>query len=266
MSEYPQPEEMIAFLDKAQEFARAGASVSSRYFRTALDVEQKADDSPVTIADRESEREMRGLISQAYPGHQILGEEHGLSGEAESPWKWVLDPIDGTKSFIHGIPLYTVLVALMYRDEPMIGVIYNPQTEEMLAAGLGMGCWYNGEAARVSQVNRLEDARMQLTDPTDILRRHPEWGSRLLTEVKMTRTWADAHAYMLVATGRADVMIDPIMSLWDIACLQPIITEAGGEFTDINGSHSLGDSAVATNGHLHEQVLAIMGVEDYHRH
>ncbi len=267
MSEaYPKPEELISYLAQAEDFARAGASVSSRYFRTALDVQRKADDSPVTRADQESEAEMRRLISEKFPGHQVLGEESGLSGDPDSPWKWVLDPIDGTKSFIHGIPLYTVLVALLYENESMLGIIFNPQTDEMISAGIGMGCWYNGEAARVSEVDTLEQARLQLTDPSDFIRRRGEAAVDIMRTVRLTRTWADAHGYMLVATGRSELMIDPEMSLWDVACLQPIITEAGGDFTDIHGERKLGSSAVASNGRIHASALKMLGVEKYHKH
>jgi histidinol-phosphatase len=266
MDEYPSPETLISYLKQAEDFARAGAAVSSRYFGTSIEVERKADSSPVTIADRESEQEMRQLILSAFPDHQILGEEFGSAGDGESPWKWVLDPIDGTKSFIHGIPLYTVLVALMYEDQAMLGVIYNPQTDELVSAGIGMGCWYNGQATRVSTVSSLEEARLQLTDPGDYLRRDPKHAADIMSGVRLTRTWADAHGYLLIATGRAEIMIDPEMSLWDIACLQPIITEAGGEFTDIRGNRALGSSAVATNGLLHEEVMRTIGVSEYHRH
>jgi histidinol-phosphatase len=129
-----------------------------------------------------------------------------------------------------------------------------------------MGCWYNGQATRVSTVSSLEEARLQLTDPGDYLRRDPKHAADIMSGVRLTRTWADAHGYLLIATGRAEIMIDPEMSLWDIACLQPIITEAGGEFTDIRGNRALGSSAVATNGLLHEEVMRTIGVSEYHRH
>lgn len=266
MSKFPSPEELISYLDHGENIARVAAEVSNRLFGTALEIQAKADESPVTQADIQSEQAMRDYITSSFPGHQILGEEHGLSGDPDSPWKWVLDPIDGTKSFIHHIPLYTVLVALMYGDEPVLGVIYNPQTEELVKAGLGMGCWYNGEPSRVSDISRLEDSRLQNCDPTDFLRRMPGEAADLMSSVKFTRTWADAHAYLLVATGRAEIALDPIMNLWDIACIKPIILEAGGEFTDIKGRRELGDSCVASNGLVHEQVMKILGAKGYHRH
>ncbi len=246
------------YVRAAREIARAGAEVSSRYFNSALEVELKSDQSPVTIADRESESAMRSLIAQKFPDHQIVGEEYGCQGNSDSPWKWVIDPIDGTKSFIHRIPLYTVLVALMYRDQPLIGVIYNPQTDEIVSAATGSGCWYNGDSCRVSTVGDLSGARLQLTDPSDFMRRHPSAAGKIISSVKFTRTWADAQGYMLIATGRSELMIDPVMSLWDIACLYPIIREAGGMITDMKGSDDLGTSAVASNGILHGEVLSIL--------
>lgn len=255
MPDFPKPEELIGFLKDSQEIARMGAQVSNRYFRGDFDVERKADQSPVTVADRESEREMRRYIETRFPEHQVIGEEFGSSGTQDSPWKWVLDPIDGTKSFIHGIPLYTVLIALLYENQPIIGVIYNPQSDEMVAAGAGMGCWYNGQLCKVSQVSRLEEARMQVTDPGDLIRRLGPSAAQLMTDCRLSRSWGDGYGYLLVATGRSEIMIDPIMNLWDVACLKPIIEEAGGRFTDVYGKAELGESSIATNGLVHDQVM-----------
>lgn len=266
MKNFPEPGELISFLEDAKSFARIGAEISSSYFGRDMEVHTKADDSPVTIADRESEKAMRAAILKRFPDHRVLGEEFGVSGNDASPWQWVLDPIDGTKSFIHGIPLYTVLVALTYNNEPMIGVIYNPQSDEMLAAGVGMGCWYNDSACRVSETSELSKARLMITDPGDFIRRTGTQAVELLKTTVISRTWADAYGYLMVATGRADVMLDPIMSLWDIACLYPIIREAGGEITDMGGKHGISDSAVASNGLLHQEIMTVLGNKGYHQH
>ncbi|AHC15210.1 inositol monophosphatase family protein [Salinispira pacifica] len=266
MKNFPEPGELISYLEDAKAFARIGGNISSHYFGSQIDVHWKADDSPVTKADRESEQAMKKAILEKFPDHSVLGEEFGESGTADSPWQWVLDPIDGTKSFIHGIPLYTVLVSLTYKKEPVIGVVYNPQSNEMLAAGMGMGCWYNDSACRVSETSSLSEARLMTTDPGDLIRRSGNPGIELLKTSAISRTWADAYGYLLVATGRADVMLDPIMSLWDIACLYPIISEAGGEITDIRGKRGISDSAVASNGILHQEIMSVLGNNEYHQH
>lgn len=256
-------EERVRYLEAAREIAAIAGEIGRRYFGSRVEVERKADNSPVTIADREAEVAMRRYIEEAFSEHQIIGEEAGQSGAPDSPWKWVLDPIDGTISFIHGIPLYTSLIALLYEDEPLLGVIYNPQTEEMVSAGRGLGCHYNGEPCSVSRVSELERARLFLSDPSYFLHSHPTYAPDLLRSVRFSRSWGDGHGYIMLATGRAEIMIDPKMNLWDIACLMPIVTEAGGEFTDTLGSRKLGDSAVATNGLLHASVMHKLGIDDW---
>ncbi len=258
-------------LDFATTIARQAGQMTLTRFRSAnLRVEQKSDGTPVTQADREAEDYLRRQICQHFPEDGILGEEFG-STEGTSGYKWLLDPIDGTKSYIHGIPLYTTLVAVLQNDQPLLGVIFAPATGELLYAQMEGGCWYAkgppdsnfaAEPARVSQTKDLADALFVTSDvesyATDRATNTRDVYDRLASACRLTRTWGDGYGYLLVATGRAEVMIDPEMNLWDSASLLPIIIEAGGSFTDWQGLATIhsGD-VVATNGQLADQVLAM---------
>lgn len=218
-------------------------------------MEYKADRSPVTEADRETERLLRRRIADAYPEHLIAGEELGLPAE-EGEWTWVLDPIDGTKSFVHGIPLYTVLVALLHNGAPVLGVIHNPALAETVSAAVGAGCTLNGEPCHVRRGPSLEDAEVCTSDFLALARDAAAVHERLVAAAPFGRTWADAYGYLLVASGRIDIMVDPKMAIWDIAPLYPVIEEAGGRITDLGGNRApLGESAVAAHPDLHGALL-----------
>jgi histidinol-phosphatase len=222
-----------------------------------LAVERKADSSPVTVADRQVELAIREAISRRFPDHRVVGEEHG-GHLGEGGFEWIIDPIDGTKSYIRGVPLYTTLIAMLRDGVPQVGVVYCPPTGEMAAAAVGCGAWDEfGRPLRVSRCTRLEEAWVMTTDPADFIRRRPAGVAHLFAESASVRTWADAYGYMLLARGDADVMVDPVMSPWDIAPLGVIIREAGGIFTDMDGEDRLvGDSAIAAaTPELHESVL-----------
>ncbi len=247
--------ELERYTTFAVEVAREAGTVSTRYYRTGVSVETKADDSPVTVADRETERAMRALISARFPDHGILGEEAGLE-RPDSPWRWIIDPIDGTKSFIHGVPLYTQLIALAHDGVPLVGVIHNPILEETVWAFTGGGCFYNGNPTRVRTGVALSAAWVQTCDPADLAQRKPDFTTALLSRIGAMRTWADAHGYLLVATGRADACLDPVMSAWDIAPLYPIIEEAGGVATSFAGTREpLGDNLIAASPEVHRAIL-----------
>ena len=254
-------------LELAVAAARAAGVLTLQWFRqNALDVERKGDGSPVTAADRAAESLLRDEIAAGFPDDAILGEEFGEK-PGTSGYRWVLDPIDGTKSFITGVPLYTTLVAVLEGDRPLIGVIYSPATEEMTYAAAGEPTWYAvGDVApvraQVSEVERLAEATFVTTETRTFDRVGPK-GSRhvydqLERSCRLTRTWGDAYGYILVATGRADVMVDPIVNLWDAAALQPIIEGAGGHFSDWQGRHTVHTgNAIATNSRLAGLVLSI---------
>ena len=246
------------FLDFAVDTALEAGKITMEYFLGSIDVDIKIDDTPVTQADRIAEEYIRGCIENTYPSHSILGEEAG-ERERGADYRWIIDPIDGTQSFIRGVPLYTVLIALEVKGEPLVGVIHNPPLQETVSGAIGVGCFYNGTPCQVSSTSKLEKAWVQVTDYADLVRRRPSFAQRLMQSSYSCRTWGDAYGYLLVATGRADVMIDPIMKIWDIAPLKPIITEAGGVFTDLDGNpNALGESSIACNEILHKQIMQLL--------
>lgn len=263
----PVSQDVAERLQFALAIAQEAGDLTLKYFRrNDLKVDRKSDASPVTIADREAEQHLRERIAKRYPGDAIFGEEFGQQS-GTTGFKWTLDPIDGTKSFIHGIPMYSNLVAVLQNDNPLIGVINVPALGEAVYAAKGSGCWYipskNAELqpARVSKTARLADSlfvtsevrnfeKLRKQDTLDVF-------IKLQQAARLTRTWGDAYGYLMVATGRAELMIDPEMSLWDSAPLQTVIEEAGGFFCDWQGNPTIhsGDS-LATNGLITEEVLS----------
>jgi histidinol phosphatase-like enzyme (inositol monophosphatase family) len=246
------------FLEFAIDAAWKAGQRTLAHFQVGVDVERKSDQSPVTIADRSAEQVLRDLIAGAYPDHAILGEEFG-EDTRRSAYRWVIDPIDGTQSFIRGVPLYGVLVALEIDGTAHVGVAHFPGLGETVAAARDRGCWWNGRRARVSAIARLEDAAIGYSDTgMTTARLGVDWGG-LLTATRVQRGWGDCYGHCLVATGRLDVMLDPAMHPWDCAALMPILEEAGGRFTDWKGVARIdGGDAFSTNGSLHERVLAYL--------
>lgn len=245
-------------LNAAIEIAKIGGDSTKNYFSTTLKVELKGDTSPVTIADQEAEQKMRAEINKRFPTHGILGEEFG-SERQDADIQWILDPIDGTKSYIHGVPLYTTLVGVLVNGKPTVGVIYQPILNELCAAATGLGCTYNGLPTKVRECNRLQDASMMITELKYIHSEGYEVAHlKLADTVRYHRTWGDAYGHMMVAAGRADLMFDPILHLWDAAALHPIIREAGGWFGSVDGNQGLIDKASGISCHpnLKDQVLA----------
>ncbi len=223
-------------------------------------VEYKGDSTPVTRADRESEDLIRGHILRHFPDHTIVGEEAGTR-QGRPDYRWIIDPLDGTKTFVQGVPLYGTLIGLEVRGEPVVGVVYLPALEEMVTAAKGLGCTSNGRRVHVSQVCRLADAAVMVTSATAALKRSDAY-ERLAAMTRLQRGWGDCYGYVLVATGRAEVMLDPAMKPWDCGPLLTILTEAGGHFTTWAGEATIwGPDAVATNALLHEPVLEILRAE-----
>lgn len=248
--------EVLGLMEAAEAFARHAGEVTLRWFGGMVRADTKGDGTPVTEADREAERTLRADIEQRYPSHGILGEEFGET-RPDAEIRWIVDPIDGTKSFMHGVPLYGVLVGIERRGEPVVGVAHFPALDETVVAGSGLGCWWNGSPAHVSEVAAVSDALVLTTDAPTILNGPvgPGWAA-LQSAARFTRTWGDCYGHVLVATGRADVMVDPILSAWDAAPLLTIVREAGGRFTGLDGVESIhGGSGVSTNGPLHDAVL-----------
>ena len=248
-------------LEFAVDVARRAGRVTLRYFREGVRAEWKADATPVTEADREAERLCRQLIGERFPEDGVLGEEFG-DDRPDAQRRWIVDPIDGTRSFVRGVPLYGVLLALEVGGDARVGVIHFPALEETVAAGRGLGCWWNDARCRVSTVDRLEEALLLCTDAESLTAEGhgPEWAA-LAERAEMTRTWGDCYGHALVATGRAEAMVDPILADWDAAPLLPIVLEAGGHFTDWRGRTThRGGSGVATNARLAGPVRQALGI------
>jgi len=248
-----------ALLDAVHEAARVAGDVAMRHYRTSLAVESKADGSPVTIADREAESAVREWIGRRFPEDGIEGEELGVL-RADARRRWIVDPIDGTKTFVRGVPLWGTLVAIVEGTDVLAGAAFFPAVDEMVVAALGEGMWWNDARCCVSRVDRIERATVLTTDERFIGDDAKRAAWRRLTErALISRTWGDCYGYMLVATGRAEVMADGRMSAWDAAALVPIIEEAGGAFTDWTGARTaFGGNAIATNGALAVQTRELL--------
>lgn len=248
------------FLDFALDAAWQAGRITLGYFQSGVVAERKADNTPVTIADRLAEQKLRELIGRFWPTHGIVGEEFGRSPAHDSPYTWILDPIDGTKSFVCGVPIYATLLALTDGEQALVGIAHFPALNETVYAVRGSGCFWNGRRARVSQVSQLQDAVLLSSDINyaQYPAKERAW-HHLIKTTYIQRTWGDAYGYTLVATGRAEIMLDPVMALWDCAPLQVILEEAGGTFTDWNGRPTIhAGESIATNGLLLPEVLDIV--------
>lgn len=248
-----------ALLEAVADVARVAGDVALGYYRGALVVEAKGDGSPVTIADRHAERSAREWIERRFPEDGIIGEEYGES-RGDATRRWIVDPIDGTKTFVRGVPLWGTLVAVAEGDTVLAGAAYFPAVEEIVAAAKGEGCWWNQRRCHVSEVTRLGNATVLTTDERFTGTPHHAAGWRALAaQSAVARTWGDCYGYLMVATGRAEAMTDGIVGAWDTAPFLPIIEEAGGVFTDWSGKHTpFGGSAIATNAALAREVRAIL--------
>lgn len=252
----PGSDELRELLEFAVKLGQGAGDITLEYFRRKPETDTKADGSYVTVADRQAEAYLRRQIAERFPDDAVLGEEEGES-QGRSGRRWIVDPIDGTFAFVHGVPFYGVLIALEVEEEMMVGVVNIPPLGELVAAAKGVGCFFNGEPAGVSTTSKLEDALLLCTDFSACERYgFGSAGESLQKRVRASRTWGDCYGYVLVATGRADVMVDPVMNLWDCAALLPIIEEAGGTFTDWRGARTAaGGNSIATNGVLFDAVM-----------
>ena len=249
-----------ATITLAERLADAAGAVVRRYYRTPVAVDDKADASPVTIADREAEAAMRALIAQACPEHGIVGEEHGaLRPDAE--WVWVLDPIDGTKAFITGKPSFGTLIALLHRGVPVLGIIDQPITGERWLGVAGRPTTLNGRPVRVRACPDLRLAALYATDPGMFGADDAAW-RRLSAAVKLTRYGADCYAYALLATGFVDLVVEASLKPYDYSALVPVIEGAGGIMTDWRGQRlgldSDGRVVAAGDSGVHASALALL--------
>ena len=254
--------EMRGLLASAEAFARHAGQITLKYFGKGVSVDWKGDGTPVTVADREAGASADEPTSpHAIPDHGILGEEFGETG-AGARIRWIIDPIDGTKSFVHGVPLYGVLVGIEIDGVPSVGVAHFPALDETAVAGPRVWDAAGTASPPTSRtVTRLEEAIVLTTD--DAALTSSRWGTgyeAVRQHAAFARTWGDAYGHILVATGRAEIMVDPELFPWDAAPLLPILEEAGGRFTALSGDADIfGGSGLSTNGALHDQVLRLLG-------
>jgi histidinol phosphatase-like enzyme (inositol monophosphatase family) len=244
------------WLDFAAHLACVSASTIKPYFRSDLQVDVKADQSPVTIADREAEAAMRAAILEQFPDHDVLGEEPGHHN-LQAEYQWVLDPIDGTKSFVAGSYLFGTLIGLLHKGRPLVGVINQPIFDDLLI-GDGARTWLNDKRVHARPCARIEDAHLVSTSHWSVGHYHDgEAYADLSRTVKQYRGWGDCHGYFLVATGGADIMADPILNAWDLMALIPVVEGAGGRITDWQGKPVInGNGAIATGGgQIHDEVI-----------
>lgn len=254
------PPSLQPYLDFAVETAHLAGRLTLGYFQAGVRPDLKSDDTPVTVADRQAEELIRRRIEQHYPGHGIVGEEFGVSEADGASYRWIVDPIDGTKSFIRGVPLYGVLIGLEIEGSVEVGVAYFPALDEMVAAGSGLGCRWNGRRASVSSVAQIDRAYVTCSDVGSFARhgRGPAW-QRIAAATYHRAGWGDAYGHCLVATGRIELMLDPIMSVWDCGPFPVILREAGGYFGDWQGNSTIyGNEAISTTASLLPAVLALI--------
>ena len=254
-------ESLESLMQAAQEAARLAGRIALQHYRTNIAVDLKGDGSPVTEADRGAERAVRDWITKRFPNDGIFGEEFG-EHVGTSGRRWVLDPIDGTKNFVRGVPLWGSLVAVVEDEHVLAGSACFAAVDETVSAARGCGAWNNNVRATVSAVDNLPSATVLITDDRTLgARLSVKTWNALADSAAVYRTWGDCFGYLLVATGRAEVMVDPRANLWDIACFQPIIEEAGGVFTDLlDVPTAFGGHAIATNSALAITVRAQLGI------
>ncbi len=228
------------------------------YHRRNFSVEQKENFTPVTIADRESEQTMRKLINHRYPDHGIIGEEFG-SEKSDAEYVWVLDPIDGTIAFIHGVPLFVTLIALLRNGQPILGGINQP-IAQLRCEGDNENAWLNGESVRARFPKGVDNSTILATDIANIAHFHNGQGFKdLLQKASLFRTWGDGFGYILLASGKADIMLDAKMAPWDVLPVIPVVRGAGAKITTFSGGDPvIGTSAVSAHPLIHAEVMSIL--------
>lgn len=259
------PSEVAKRLEFALAVSREAAKlILSYYLSPSLVVDLKRDRSPVTAADRGAEELIRDRIARQFPEDGVFGEEFGET-PGRNGVRWVLDPVDGTKAFIHGVPLFGTLVGLESNGELLAGVCHLPALNEVIFGGKALGAWWQiGESvprrARVSSVERLEDAMVCTTSFNNWCEAGKQATfDRINAVARETRGWSDCYGHALVITGRADAMLDPLLNPWDAAALVPILREAGGQFFDWTGADTIhGGNGISVNGRLKEAVAKLL--------
>lgn len=246
-----------AFLDAALEAARTAGDILRHYFAKPPKVRLKEDNSPVTVADEEAEHAIRNVLSRVFPDHGFYGEEHGRQN-ADAEYVWLIDPLDGTKSFIRGTPYFSVQIALMHRGRIIVGVSNAPLCNELAAATRSGGATLNNAPIEVSSINTLRNAHLSTGNLASLARDAKAWRQygALVQRMNRLRGYGDFLHYHLLASGRLDVVLESDVNIFDIAALSLVVEEAGGKFTDLKG-HPVGletTTVLASNGRLHGQI------------
>lgn len=251
-------------LASAVELAQLAGDSTLELFGKGISVERKGDDSPVTIADKNAEQIIRQKLATLFPKDAILGEEFGEQ-TGSSEYQWIIDPIDGTKSFIYGVPLYSTLVGVVRDGVCLAGVIYLPALKEIVFAAQGLGAWH--VPAGQTEATRCEVSRRSLSDGLFVVSQVDSFAKRgaeaayrsLESAAYVSRSWGDGYGYLLVATGRAELMVDPVANPWDLAAVQPVVEEAGGIFSDWKGNPTVfGGDGIGSNGLVHSAALKML--------
>lgn len=240
------------------ELCKISGGIIRSHYLSGTTVESKSDQSPVTVADRDTEQALRAAIMARYPEHGIIGEEFP-SHQQHADYCWTLDPIDGTKAFVTNCYIFGTLISLMHQGRPIIGALHSPLIEHLLI-GTTAGTTLNGKRVAMRSCSTIGDAMLLATDHWDIFKYHngPAF-ERLSRQARLYRGWGDCHGYFQLATGGADIMLDPILKIWDIMSFIPIIEGAGGRITDWRGNTPIDATAiVATAGAIHDEVLRIL--------
>ena len=248
-----------SYLTFARQLAYRAGRVTLAHYNKGIQHERKADESPVTAADKATEQFIRGEIEKTYPSHAIVGEEYGAKAGEGNPFRWFVDPIDGTKSFIKGVPFYSVLIGLEIEGVSRVGAVCFPALDEVLYAADGLGAWVNGRRVRVSDVKDMKKAVFLYTSWSGFrTKKRLDAFENLHRDCYYGRGWSDAYGYYMVASGRAEIMLDPFIELWDVAPFPPIFREAGGYFGSWDGEegHTHGE-ALACNAALKRKVLKL---------
>ena len=250
------PVRLRRYLSVALHAARLGGQHALRYFRRDVPILRKPARSPVTRADREAELAIRAYLQKKYPGHQLCGEEYGWDKSEVSEFRWWIDPVDGTRQFIRGLPFWGTLIALEHRGIPVVGVLHHPAIHLTLWAAKGQGCWVDGKRCRVSNIPRLQDGTL-VHGAWRLLSKRLRGGlHRLSDRAYDERGYGDSFAHTLVIRGMAEAMVDPLVKPYDVAAVKICVEEAGGKFTDLSGRFThMGGSALSTNGKVHREIL-----------
>ena len=247
------------YLNFAKQLAYRAGRITLAHYNKGIQHDLKSDESPVTVADRAAEQFIRGEIEKTFPNHAIVGEEYGEKAGEGNPFRWFVDPIDGTKSFIKGVPFYSVLIGLEIEGISRVGAVCFPALDEILYGADGLGAWCNGRRVQVSDVKDMKKAVFLYTSWSGFrTKERTDVFENLHRDCFYGRGWSDAYGYHMVATGRAEIMLDPSIQLWDVAPFPAIFREAGGFFGSWEGEegHTHGEG-LACNAALKRKILKL---------